>query len=189
MKTFEVATLTPSQDYWPRHLIDRLAEAAPAQLWAIGNQEILAQRKVGLFCSVVCPDRTLLEAGGAVAMLRDQGAAVVSGFHSPAEKECLRILLRDHVPSVVGSARSLKKMRIPSVWRRPLDEGRLLLISPFDDFPRSPTRKSSRQRNELIAALSDEIVILHAEPGGHIERLGRIIDRWRVPSRRLGVVA
>ena len=189
MKTFEVATLTPSQNYWPRHLIDRLAAAAPAQLWAIGNQEILARRKVGVFCSVECPDRTLLEAGDVVAMLRDQGAAVVSGFHSPVEKECLRILLRDNVPSVFGSARSLKKMRIPSLWRRPLDEGRLLLISPFDDLPLSPTRKSSRQRNELIAALADEILILHAAPGGNIERLGRIIDRWGVPSRRLSAVA
>jgi predicted Rossmann fold nucleotide-binding protein DprA/Smf involved in DNA uptake len=189
MKTFEVATLTPSQDYWPRHLIDRLATAAPAQLWAIGNQEILARRKVGVFCSVDCPDHTWLEAGSAVETLRHQGAAAVSGFHSPVEKECLRILLRDNVPSVVGSARSLKKMRIPSVWRRPLDEGRLLVISPFDDLPRSPTRKSSRQRNELIAALSDEILILHAEPGGSIERLIRVIDRWSVPSRRLGVVA
>jgi predicted Rossmann fold nucleotide-binding protein DprA/Smf involved in DNA uptake len=57
------------------------------------------------------------------------------------------------------------------------------VISSFDDLPRSPTRKSSRQRNELIAAMSDEVLILHAEPGGNIERLTRMIDRWRIPRR------
>lgn len=183
METLEVVTLTPSHASWPRHLNERLEATAPAELWAIGNQDILALHKVGLFCSVHCPSHTLGEADSAMRALRDQGAAVVSGFHSPVEKECLRILLGDHVPSVIGLARSLKTSRIPSSWRSPLKEGRLLLISPFDDLPRSPTRKSSRQRNQLIAAMSDEVLILHAEPGGNIERLTRMIDRWRIPRR------
>jgi predicted Rossmann fold nucleotide-binding protein DprA/Smf involved in DNA uptake len=99
------------------------------------------------------------------------------------EKECLRVLLEDNVPALVAFARGLERIRIPSAWRRPLKEGRLLVISSFDDLPRSPTRKSSRQRNELIAAMSDEVLILHAEPGGNIERLTRMIDRWRIPRR------
>jgi predicted Rossmann fold nucleotide-binding protein DprA/Smf involved in DNA uptake len=188
MKTVEVVTLTPAESCWPRHLNHRLEAAAPSQLWAIGNQEMLGLRKIGLFCSVDCPDPTRREADRAMRKLRGREAAVVSGFHSPVEKECLRILLADHVPSVIGLARSLKHIRIPSGWRRPLEEGRLLLISPFDNLPRSPTRKSSRQRNELVAALSDEILILHAQPGGNIERLARIIARWRVPNRRLSVI-
>ena len=183
MKTSEVVMLTPSQTSWPRHVNDRLETKAPSQLWAMGNQEILALHKVGLFCSVHCPSYTLGEADSAMRALRDQGAAIVSGFHSPIEKECLRILLGDQVPSVIGLARSLKTTRIPSSWRPPLQEGRLLLISPFDELPRSPTRKSSRQRNELIAAMSDEVLILHAELGGNIERLTRMIDRWRIPRR------
>jgi predicted Rossmann fold nucleotide-binding protein DprA/Smf involved in DNA uptake len=183
METFEVMKLTPSHASWPRHLNDRLEMAAPAELWAVGNHDILARRKLGLFCSVHCPDHVLQAAAGGVHGLRNDDVAVVSGFHSPVEKECLRVLLEDNVPAVVGFARSLKRIRIPSAWRRPLREGRLLVISSFDDLPRSPTRKSSRQRNELIAAMSDEVLILHAHPGGNIERLTRIIHRWRIPIR------
>lgn len=185
MKTFEILTLTPAQTCWPRNVSERLQEAAPSRLWAIGNIEILAGPKIGLFCSVECPGDSLRAAGNAVRALRDQGAIAVSGFHSPVEKTCLRILLGDNVASIIGLARSLNNIRMPRAWYRPLQEGRLLLLSPFDEIPRSPTRKSSRQRNELVAALSDEIFVIHAEPGGNIDRLGRIIERWQVPSRRL----
>jgi predicted Rossmann fold nucleotide-binding protein DprA/Smf involved in DNA uptake len=183
METHEVVTLTPSHASWPRYLNDRLEGTAPAELWALGNHEILARRKLGLFCSVVCPADILQGAAGVVHGLRNHDVVVASGFHSPVEKECLRVLLEDHVPTLVGFARGLKNIRMPSAWRRPLKEGRLVVVSAFDDLPRSPTRKSSRQRNELIAAMSDEILILHAEPGGNIERLTRMIDRWRIPRR------
>lgn len=63
-------------------------------------------------------------------------------------------------------------------WRRPLQAGRLLVISPFEKRPRRPTTESSYQRNELVSALSDEISIVHAEPGGSIERLYELIDCW-----------
>jgi predicted Rossmann fold nucleotide-binding protein DprA/Smf involved in DNA uptake len=183
METLEVVTLTPSHASWPRHLNERLEATAPAELWAVGNHEILARRKLSLFCSVHCPVHVLQAAAGVVHELRNDDVAVVSGFHSPVEKECLRVLLEDNVPALVAFARGLERIRIPSAWRRPLKEGRLLVISSFDDLPRSPTRKSSRQRNELIAAMSDEVLILHAEPGGNIERLTRMIDRWRIPRR------
>jgi predicted Rossmann fold nucleotide-binding protein DprA/Smf involved in DNA uptake len=183
MRTDELMTLTPALAHWPRHLNDRLEAAAPAKLWAVGNHEILGRRKLGLFCSVHCPDYIRQAAAGVMHDLRKGEVAVVSGFHSPVEKECLRALLDDGVPAVIGLARGLKDVRIPSAWRRPLQEGRLLAFSPFEDVPHSPTRKSSRQRNQLIAAMSDEVLILHAEPGGNIERLARIIDRWHIPRR------
>ena len=183
MDTFELITLTSAHPCWPRHLRDRLDAAAPAKLWALGNHEILARPKVGLFCSVHCPAHVLQSAAGVVHGLRDRDLAVASGFHSPVEKACLQVLLNDHVPALIGFARSLRKIRIPSVWQGPLKEGRLLAISPFDDLPRSPTRKSSRQRNELIAAMADEVLILYAEPGGNVARLASMIDRWRIPRR------
>jgi predicted Rossmann fold nucleotide-binding protein DprA/Smf involved in DNA uptake len=185
MKAFEILTLTPAQTCWPRNLAERLAATVPPQLWMIGNCEILGAPNIGLFCSVECPGDPLRAAGNAVRAVRDQGAVAVSGFHSPVEKACLRILLDDNVPAIIALARSLQNIRVPKTWRRPLQDGRLLLISAFEQLPRNPTRKSSRQRNELVAALSDEILIIHAEPGGNIDRLGRTIERWRVPSRRL----
>lgn len=189
MESFQLATLTPCDPAWPRDLNDRLEAAAPSRLWLMGNHEILTRRKVGLFCSADCPVPILGAAGSVVRTLDSPDTAVISGFHSPLEKECFRILLDDNVALVIGLARSLKTIRIPSAWRRPLTEGRLLVISRCDELPRSPTRKSSRQRNELIAAMSDEILILHAEPGGNVARLTRKIDRWGVPKRPFSAIA
>jgi len=113
--------------------------------------------------------------------LRDEGVTVASGFHSPVEKECLRILLRGKHPIIICLARSLEKIRIPVAWRGGLDTGRLLLLSPFEKRPRRPDRKSAQRRNEIVAALADEVLIIHAEPGGSIERISELANHWKIP--------
>lgn len=177
----EVLTLTPSQALWPRQLDERLKSAAPSSLMVIGSQRLLAERKVGLFCSVRCPDDTALRAYDACRKLRDEGMALISGFHSPVEKECLKILLQGTQPIIVSPARSVRKMRIPAEWRAALEGNRLLILSRFEQSPRRADSGSARRRNELVAALSDEVLIIHAEPGGGIERISELVDRWRIP--------
>jgi len=156
----------------------------PRTLTALGNLALLSQPKTGLFCSRRCPGNAILSAYDTARKLRDEGATVISGFHSPVEKECLRILLRGKQPILICLARSLEKIRLPGDWRRALENGRLLLLSPFEKRPRRPTTESSHQRNELVAALSDEVLIIHAEPGGSIERISELIERWSLPRRK-----
>ncbi len=183
MKAPDVLTITPSQAHWPRRLDERLGTAAPSRLWAIGNSDILAKRKVGLFCSIRCPGDAILGAYDAARKLRDEGVTMVSGFHSLVEKECLRILLRGKQPMIICLARSMMKIRIPAEWRRALEAGRLLILSPFEKRPRRPTVESARQRNELVAALADEVLIVYATPGGQIEQISGMVDRWGIPKR------
>jgi predicted Rossmann fold nucleotide-binding protein DprA/Smf involved in DNA uptake len=181
----QVLTLTPSRTIWPRQLDDRLKSAAPSGLWAIGSPEILAERKVGLLCSVRCPDAAAADAYATVRKLRGEGVTVISGFHSPVEKECLRILLEGKQPIIVCPARTIGKMRIPSDWQPLLDDRRLLILSRFERSPRRTDTSSARRRNELVAALSDEILIIHAEAGGNIERISELVERWKIPRRKL----
>jgi predicted Rossmann fold nucleotide-binding protein DprA/Smf involved in DNA uptake len=181
----EVLTLTPSQALWPRQLDDRLKSVAPSNLSIIGSPGVLAERKVGLFCSVRCPDDATLRAYDACRKLRDEGMTLISGFHSPVEKECLKILLQGTQPIIVCPARSVRKMRIPAEWRPALEGDRLLILSRFEQSPRRADSGSARRRNELVAALSDEVLIVHAEPGGGIERISQLVDQWNVPRRRL----
>jgi predicted Rossmann fold nucleotide-binding protein DprA/Smf involved in DNA uptake len=178
----EVLTLTPSsQAFWPRRLDERLESAAPSSLSIIGSPGLLAERKVGLFCSVRCPDAAASRAFDSCRKLRDEGMTLISGFHSPVEKECLKILLQGTQPIIVCPARSLRKMRIPTQWRPALEGGHLLIVSRFEQSPRRADTGTARRRNELVAALSDEVLIVHAEPGGSIERISELVDRWRIP--------
>ncbi|MBI1998317.1 MAG: DNA-processing protein DprA [Deltaproteobacteria bacterium] len=178
-----ISKLTTSDARWPQQLSDRLSANAPLQLWTIGNVEILGKRKVGLFCSVRCPGDAILGAYDSARNLRDEGVTVVSGFHSPVEKECLRILLRGKQPIIICLARAMEKIRLPADWRNAVETGRMLLISPFEKRPRRPDKNTARRRNELVAALSDEVLIIHAEPGGRIEHITMLVDRWSIPRR------
>src|SRR3990170_2176867 len=173
----------PSHAHWPRDIDGRLGRDVPSRLWAIGSPEILGEKKVGLFCSVRCPGDAILGAYDSARKLRDESVTVVSGFHSPVEKECLRILLRGKQPIIICLARAIEKIRLPADWRSAVDAGRLLLLSPFKNRPPRPTKESAQRRNEIVAALSDEVLIIHADPGGSIEHITMLVNRWSIPRR------
>ena len=113
---------------YPARLRQRLGADAPPELTALGNLDLLAQPMTALFCSARCPGSIILPAYDQAAQWRDAGRCVISGFHSPVEKECLRILLRGSQPIIICPARGIPK-RIPPEWRKPLADGRLLILS------------------------------------------------------------
>jgi hypothetical protein len=73
-------------------------------------------------------------------------------------------------------------MRIPTACRPALDAGRLLFLSPFIGAPRRVTRDSAPGRNELVAALADQVFIAHVTPGGETARIADVLARWGVPN-------
>jgi predicted Rossmann fold nucleotide-binding protein DprA/Smf involved in DNA uptake len=181
----ESKTLSRTDAGYPFRLRDRLGEQAPATLTVAGNLTWLSVPSTALFCSVRCPGDAILGAYDTVQKLRDEGVTIISGFHSPVEKECVRILLRGKQPIIICLARSMTKMRIPGEWRPALDAGRLLVLSAFKKFLPRPTTDSARHRNESVAALCNEVLIIHANRGGGVERLSKLIDEWRIPKRTL----
>ena len=157
---------------YPARLRERLGDDAPAQLTSLGNLDLLALSKTALFCSARCPGHAILRTYDQAAKWRDEGRCVISGFHSPVEKECLRILLRGQQPIIICPARALPK-RIPAEWEKPLADGRLLILSCFTATYRRPTKQLAARRNELVVALADEVWFAHITPGGRMEKLAR----------------
>ena len=166
---------------YPSVLKERLTDNSPSQLSALGNLDMLQKTKLALFCSVKCPGQNILKAFDFTRSLRDSQKAVISGFHSPIEKECLRILLRGKQPIIICPARSLEKMRLPAECKEALTEGRLLILSPFSGGQRRFTVELARQRNLLVAALSDEVCFIHSDPGGRIEEIKQSVGKWNIP--------
>ena len=105
------------------------------------------------------PGATILKAFDQAAAWREAGRCVISGFHSPLERECLDILLRGKQPIVMGLARGIGAIRLPPVQRRAVNDGRLTIISPFAASLRRTTADLALQRNRFIAALADEAVL------------------------------
>jgi predicted Rossmann fold nucleotide-binding protein DprA/Smf involved in DNA uptake len=177
----EFRRLTRSDPDYPPKLLLRLGQEAPVSLTALGNLDILMGPKLALFCSSRCPGHAILRAYDHVQTLRKHGVTVISGFHSPMEKECLRVLLRGIQPLIICPARSLDRMRLPAEWKKPLNDRRLLLLSPFPAACHRVSAALAQKRNELVAALADEVFIAHVEPGGHLERLANRVSTWGVP--------
>ncbi len=75
-------------------------------------------------------------------------------------------------------ARAIERMRIPPVCRAAFEAGRLLFLSPFTQQPERVTQGSAMRRNEIVAALADEVFIAHI-PGGETERIAELLARWR----------
>jgi predicted Rossmann fold nucleotide-binding protein DprA/Smf involved in DNA uptake len=159
-----------SSDF-PEALRNKALMAPVRRMWAIGNLGILQTRLLGFFCSTRCPGNIILRTYDLAQALRAASISVIGGFHSPMEKECLDLLLRGDQLVVICPARSIERMRVPVAWRKPLDEARLLILSPFEIHHRRPTAELAEQRNRFVAMLADTIFVAHAPPGSKTERL------------------
>jgi predicted Rossmann fold nucleotide-binding protein DprA/Smf involved in DNA uptake len=173
---------------YPDQLTTYLADRAPAVITARGNLKILADMgrakavpTLAILCSSKCPGSLLPQAYDLVCAMRDTGVTVVSGFHSPLEKECLSLLLRGAQPVVVCPARSLETMRIPIHYQNALDTNRLLLLSVFEGKQRRVTADMAYTRNRFVAAIADEVLIVYAAFGGKTEQFCRELLKWRKP--------
>ena len=146
----------------PAFLKDRVSNDLFPKIWAIGNLNILEQQLLGFFCSVKCPGAIILKTYDLIRELRNKGVIVISGFHSPIEKDCLDFLIRGKQPIVICPARGIETMRIPKSWRVPIDENRLLILSPFENKHRRPTVALAEHRNRFVEMFADKILIAYA---------------------------
>jgi predicted Rossmann fold nucleotide-binding protein DprA/Smf involved in DNA uptake len=179
----DACVLTAIDARYPARVRERLGDGAPAQLTTIGNLALLAMPKTALFCSAKAPGATILHTYDDAQRMRDGGITVISGFHSPIEKECLRILLRGKQPIIVCPARSIESMRIPPDCKAAFEAGRSLFLSPFFNKPKRVTKDSALYRNKVVAALADEAYIPHVSPGGRTAQIIDMLKKWLVPLR------
>jgi predicted Rossmann fold nucleotide-binding protein DprA/Smf involved in DNA uptake len=177
----EIQKIQSNAPLYPPVLYEYLGEDVPSVVTAIGDMGLLNTKLIGFFCSVKCPGKLIIQVHDLAHELKQAGATVISGFHSPVEQECLRILLRGTQSVIICPARSMEKMRIRAEYRQPLDQGRLLFLSPFLDKPHRITAQSALRRNYFVAALANQIFVAHSEPSGKTNQFCRNILQWRKP--------
>ncbi len=170
---------------YPGRLLRRLGADAPPTLTMVGAPEPLLGSLTALLCSKEAPGGTILRAFDQAAAWRDAGQCVISGFHSPLERQCLDNLLRGKQPIVMALARGLGSLRLSTPQRKALDNGRLTLISPFPPAEKRVTADLARQRNRFVAALADEVVFAYISPSGSLSRLADEVVAWGGDCRRL----
>src|SRR5689334_19878139 len=98
---FDPLPIHKGEPSYPAALYLHLADHAPTPVMARGNPALLHRKPlVALFCSVQCSEPVILQTYDLAHALCEAGVTVISGFHSPMEKECLAMLLQERSPTI-----------------------------------------------------------------------------------------
>lgn len=135
-----------------------------------GNIALLKRPKTAFLCSRKVPASVVLKCYDWAIAQRENGNCVISGFHSQIEKDVLHYLLKGKQPIILVLARGLKEKLEPEL-EKPLEQGRLLIISPFEKTVKRVSGQTAEIRNQLMLSLADEITIGYASKGGQLEKL------------------
>jgi len=92
----------------------------------------------------------------------DPTKTVISGFHSPVEQECLRLLLKGRANIIHFPAREIEHLRIRK---------RMLVVTLAEFKNRRMSRYETDRRNHVIADLVQTLCIPYATPKGNLEML------------------
>jgi predicted Rossmann fold nucleotide-binding protein DprA/Smf involved in DNA uptake len=141
------------------------------QLWCYGNPKLLDEPLHAVLCSRACPGDKIIEAIDLAQRWRAENRAVISGFHTPVEKECLRIFLRGPQPIVICPARGIYPFLLQAKWQQKFARGELSIISLFDSSVRRPTKETAELRTRLVLSFAQSKTIIYASPHGALSRI------------------
>lgn len=186
--TQPIQRISRTDKNFPSYIQAYLKNDTPETIWARGNIELLPNgtnnaKKEDLwaiFCSNKCPGEIILNAHDLAHHFRNNGVSTVGGFHSPIEKECLRVLLRGSQPIINCPARSIETMRIKPEWKEPIFQDRFCILSIFHKEPRQNATRA-RKRNHFVAALASKILIAHAAEGSKTLEFAQTLLKWGKP--------
>jgi predicted Rossmann fold nucleotide-binding protein DprA/Smf involved in DNA uptake len=138
-----------------------------------GNAALLAGQPAAFFCSRSCPGDVILKAQDWANTLGPEDVPVISGFHTPVERDVLRILLRGGAPVIFVLARAVQGYRMSPAVKAAIAAGQAQIVSPFPPTQTRTTAATAEARNHHILTLCETVLIAHASPGGKTEAFAR----------------
>jgi len=140
-----------------------------------GNRDLLDRHLVAFFASRQATPHDAQLARQWAESICETDNVVISGFHSPIEKEVLDILLQHRHPVVIILGRGLYK-KVPPHLHVAFDESRLLFVS-IREYSRH-SWKSAEIRNWNVAIMADEVYFTQFDDTSTLSTLHFTIDRY-----------
>ena len=125
----------------------------------LGNKTLLDMPTVGFLAS-----RGQDAMHGALPL--KAGEAIISGFLSPMERAVFRAGLAQKRPLIWVLPEGLNTVRGDTACRVAIEEGRLLVLSPFDPALDAPNARRAAWCNQYVLAHCDRLVVGHLNPDG-----------------------
>jgi predicted Rossmann fold nucleotide-binding protein DprA/Smf involved in DNA uptake len=153
-----------------------------------GNKEIMKMKKTGFLCSRTAPETMVEKAYEWAVEKSGAGECAVCGNYSHIERDVFEILLKGSGKIILVAAWELAGIMRPDI-QKALDDGRLLIVSPFGINSPNKSHFSAEIRNKLIVFLSNDLYIAHTEKGGTLERIISGINERVLSYRLMGRIA
>ncbi|MDD2237491.1 MAG: hypothetical protein PHG65_09830, partial [Kiritimatiellae bacterium] len=129
------------------------------ELQCAGNRALLELPKTGFLAS-----RGATTPHGRLPM--KPGEAIISGFLSPMERAVFKAGLEQQRPLIWVKPWGLEETGMMHHARTALDEGLLLIVSPFAENIEAPNIRRAAWCNQYVLMQCDRMVIGHLNPGG-----------------------
>lgn len=125
----------------------------------LGNRALWNQPKVGFMAS-----RGATKPLGPLPLR--PGEVLLSGFLSPQERAAFQTGLAQKTPMIWVKPWGLEEGAAPPDLRRALDDGRLLIVSPFADAIAAPSLRRAAWCNQYVLAQAGRVLLGHLNPEG-----------------------
>jgi predicted Rossmann fold nucleotide-binding protein DprA/Smf involved in DNA uptake len=168
----------PDDAAYPARVRERLA-SVPTVLYGFGASGVLSAPTLAVLNSRTIREHAVASSLAVVQAAAAQGFTLVSGGMKTSYRIAAvagraaaapRVIVLDRGVFATFGARLDRDPFGFGPGRSALDAQRTFVLSPFRLMDHAAPR-NGRRRDELIAALADVIVAVHARPGGEIERV------------------
>jgi hypothetical protein len=137
---------------------------------SLGKIQLLELYKTAFLCSRKVPASVVLKCYDWAIEQREAGNCIISGFHSQIERDVFHYLEKGTQPVIIAMARGIPT-RLPLNLKKSVDDGRILIISPFEKNVTKVTIETASIRNGMMIDLADKVVIGFADPNGRLNRI------------------
>jgi DNA processing protein len=163
---FDPKCVRSEEPGYPPSVRSVFGELVPPEIWYAGNLDIINTKGVGFCGSREASEYGLLIAADCATQLSEAGVTVVSGYAPGVDMASHDAALKSGGRTIVVLPEGIDQFRIKRSIAAAWDWQRVLVVS---QFPRKAIWRADRamERNKLIVALSQAVIVLEArEKGG-----------------------
>jgi hypothetical protein len=195
----EYKILTPSDQYYPNRLIERLGKSAPEHIFYTGPLDFLNRFTVAVISADSISGLAMMAANQLLFTIREYDLNLIGGWHSVMETEIFRLgLFRKNLTVTLFTAKGVASETFESFLQTrfypPLHEfpereeyfrrardGKLLMLSISPPEEKKMKRPNIINRNWLACALSDAVFVPFAEKGTKTLALAKRVFTAGIP--------
>lgn len=136
----------------------------------MGNMDLLRCDKTAFLSSSQVADGTKEKIDHWLDIMELNDVCIISGFQSEMEKRVLDRLLSSKAKIIMVLAKKVFT-NCPSRYKKAIEQGRMLIISPYKEVANFTTKEAAKKRNQYVVNHASRIVVGYISKGGMLDNI------------------